>query len=73
MNVDGETWKNYICERIQDGCRRAWKDGFNGTGRQKEYVRMKEISKNESFADGSVGTGLSRTDGKERMFAREKE
>ena len=35
--------------------RRAWKDGFNDTEREKEYVRMKESPRNESFADGSVG------------------
>ena len=35
--------------------RRAWKDGFNDTEMEKEYVRMKESPRNESFADGSVG------------------
>ena len=55
MNVDGEGWKKYICERIQECDRRAWKYGFNDTEREKEYVRMKESPRNESFADGSVG------------------
>ena len=46
MNVDGEGWKKYICERIQEGGRRAWKDGFNDTEREKEYVRIeKKINK----------------------------
>ena len=42
MNVDGEGWKKYICERIQESGRRAWKDGFNDTEGEQEYVRMKE-------------------------------
>ena len=42
MNVEREGWKKYICERIQESGRRAWKDGFNDTEREKEYVRMKE-------------------------------
>ena len=54
-NVDGERWKKYIAERIQECDRRAWKDGFNDTEREKEYVQMKESPLNESFADGSVG------------------
>ena len=55
MNVEREGWKKYIFERIQESGRRAWKDGFNDTEREKEYVRMKESPRNESFADGSVG------------------
>ena len=51
MNVDGEGWKKYIRERIQECGRRAWKYGFNDTEREKEYVRMKESPRNESFAD----------------------
>ena len=39
----------------QTNGRRAWKDGFNDTEREKEYVRMKESQRNESFADGTVG------------------
>ena len=27
MNVDGDLWTKYICERIQEGGRRTWKDG----------------------------------------------
>ena len=41
MNVDGEGWTKYICERIQECGRRVWKDSFNDTEREKEYVRMK--------------------------------
>ena len=55
MNIEREGWKKYICERIQESGRRTWKDGFNDTEREKEYVRMKESPRNESFADGSVG------------------
>ena len=35
MNVEGEGWKKYICERIQESGRRAWKDGFNDTEKEK--------------------------------------
>ena len=55
INVDGKGCKKYICEIIQEGGRGAWKYGFNDTDREKEYVRMKESPRNESFADGSVG------------------
>ena len=41
MNVDGEGWKKYICERIQECGRRAWKDGFNDT--ERESVCTNEI------------------------------
>ena len=47
--------ERYICERIQEYGRRAWKNGFNNAEREKEYARMKESPRNESFADGSVG------------------
>ena len=68
MNVEREGWKKYIGERIQESGRRAWKDGFNDTEREKEYVRMKESPRNESFADGKWWC-KSLTDGKGRMFA----
>ena len=45
INVEGERWKKYICERIQESGRRAWKDGLNDTEREKESVRMKESPK----------------------------
>ena len=48
INVDVEGWKKYICEKIQEGGRRAWKDGFNDAERQKEYVRIKN-QRNESL------------------------
>ena len=44
-----------ICERIQESGKRARKDWFNDTEREKEYVRMTGSPRNESFADGSVG------------------
>ena len=34
MNVEREGWKKYICERIQESGRRAWKDGFHDTERE---------------------------------------
>ena len=39
MNVERERWTKYICERIQESGRRALKDGFNDTEREKEYVQ----------------------------------
>ena len=33
INVEREGWKKYICERIQESGRRAWKDGLNDTER----------------------------------------
>ena len=53
--VEGEVWKKCICERIREVGREAWKDGFKNTEREKEYVRMKESPRRESFSDGSVG------------------
>ena len=47
INVEREGWKKYIYERIQESGRRAWKDGFNDTERENEYVRMKESPRNE--------------------------
>ena len=35
--------------------RQSWKNGFNDTEREKEYVEMKRCPRKESFADGSVG------------------
>ena len=43
INVDGEVWKTYVCERIQECGRRVWKGGFNDTERGKEYVRKKKF------------------------------
>ena len=51
-------WKKYVCERIQEGDRRAWTDGFNDTERKKENLGMKERSRNESFVDRSVCAGV---------------
>ena len=46
IDVDREEWKKYICERMQECGRRAWKYCFNNTEREKEYVRMKESPRN---------------------------
>ena len=54
-NVEEEVWKKYICERIQEVGKEAWKDVFKNTKRGKEYVRMKECPRRKSFADGGVG------------------
>ena len=72
MNVDRKLWKKYICERIQEADREAWKDGcllalywmrlipeyIRYTEMEKDYVRMKECPIKESFAYGSVGAGV---------------
>ena len=31
INVEEKVWKKYICERIQEVRREAWKDAFNDT------------------------------------------
>ena len=31
MNVEEEVWKKFICERIREVGREAWKDGFKNT------------------------------------------
>ena len=55
MKMDRKVWKKYICERIQEVGRQSWKNGFNDTDREKDYVEMKRCPRKESFADGSVG------------------
>ena len=58
MNVNGEFWKKHICSRIWEVGKQVWKNGFNDTEREKEYVQMKECPRNESFVDGNVGAGV---------------
>ena len=58
MKMDRKGWKKYISERIQEVGREAWKNGFNEIEREKDHVKMKRSPRNESFADGSVGTGV---------------
>ena len=58
INVNGKFCKKHICKRIREVGKQSWKDGFNDTEREKEYVRMKKCPRNESFADGNVGTGV---------------
>ena len=50
MKVNGEFWKKHIC-RIREVAKKVWKNGFNDTEREKEYVQMKECPRNESFAN----------------------
>ena len=47
MKMDRKVWKKYICERIQEVGRQSWKNGFNDTEREKEYVKMKRCPRNE--------------------------
>ena len=58
MKVNWEFWKKHICSRIREVGKQVWKNGFNDTVREKEYVKMKECPRNESFADGNVGAGV---------------
>ena len=58
MNMNGEFWKKHICSRIREVGKQVWKNGFNDTERDKEYVQMKECPRNEEFADGNVGVGV---------------
>ena len=41
MKINRKEWKLYISERIQEVGREAWKNGFNETEREKEYLKMK--------------------------------
>ena len=41
MNVNGEFWKRLIHSRIMEVVKQVWKNGFNDTEREKEYVQMK--------------------------------
>ena len=58
MKLNWEFWKKHICSRIREVGKQVWKNGFNDTEREKEYVKMKECPRNESFADGNVGAGV---------------
>ena len=72
INVNGEFWKTHICSRIREVGKQEWKNGFNDTEREKEYVQMKEYRRNEGFTDENEGAGAE-TDGEGRMFASERE
>ena len=54
MKVSVEFWKKHICSRIREVGKQVWKNGFNDTEREKEYVQMKECPRNERFTDGNV-------------------
>ena len=41
MKVNWEFWKKHICSRIREVSKQVWKNGFNDTEREKEYVQMK--------------------------------
>ena len=59
MKLNGEFWKKHIYTiRIREVGKQVWKNGFNDTEREKEYVQMKECPRNESFIDGKVGVGV---------------
>ena len=40
MKIDRKVYKKYICERTQEVGRQLWKNGFNDTESEKEYVEM---------------------------------
>ena len=72
--MNGEFWKKHICSRIsliREISKKVWKNEFNDTEREKEYVQMKECPKNE-FCRWKCG-GRSETDGERRMFDNERE
>ena len=58
MNVNGEFWKKHIFKRIREVGIQVWKNGFNNTEMDKEYIQMEECTRNESFADGHVVAGV---------------
>ena len=61
--MKGEFWKKHMC-RIREVGKQVWKNGFNDTEREKEYVQMKECPR---------WKGGSETDGERMMFASERE
>ena len=71
MNVNVEFWKKHIRNRIREVGKQVWKNGFNDTEREKEYVQIKECPRNESFADGNVGSRYE-TDDEGRLFTSER-
>ena len=64
MKVNGEFWKKLIWSRIKE-YGKVWKNGFNDTEREKEYVQMK-VCRWE-------GGSRCETDGERRMFSSERE
>ena len=46
MKMDRKVWKKYISEILQGVGREEWKNGFNETEREKEYVKMKRCPRN---------------------------
>ena len=69
MNVNGEFWKKHISNRIREVGKQAWKNGFNDTEREIEYVQMKACPR--KFCRWKCG-GRSETDGEGRMFISER-
>ena len=46
MNVNDEFWKKHICSRIREVGKQVWKNDFNDTEGEKEYVQIKECPRN---------------------------
>ena len=38
MKVNGEFWKKHICSRIREVGKQVWRNRFNDTEMEKEYV-----------------------------------
>ena len=55
MQYDKNAWKKTFVARIQEHGRRQWRNGFGMNEREQQYVHMKSQSKNEKYANGSVG------------------
>ena len=66
MKLNGEFWKKHICSRIREVGKQVWKNGFNDTEREKEYVQEMKVLQMGMW-------GRSETDGERRMFASERE
>ena len=43
MKVNWEFWKKHICSRIREVGKQVWKNGFNDTEREKEYVQEMKV------------------------------
>ena len=55
MKVNWEFWKKHICSRIREVGKQVWKNGFNDTEREKEYVQMKNVQEMKVLQMGMWG------------------
>ena len=54
MKYDRNVWKKTFVARIQEYCRRRWRNDFSINEREQQYVHMKSQPRKEKYASGSV-------------------